>query len=350
MLMDENTILSYVCKHFPTESTEKIAQSLGLNSYVVRKIAKEHNINKSPEYLHGLSIQLTNKRRKWYEQSIPTLTPTFLQEQIIYGSLLGDGYISTGADRSINCYYQEHFSPKQLDYRKWKLDNLRNLGFSIKGNYLRSTSHPYFTKLQKQLYKNGRKIVTKEFLKRCNHLLFLTSLYLDDGSLIISTRYNKNKHVVYCSPSIIIYTLNFTFDENTMLANHLNNVFKTNFVISGHPDGNGYLLKLNKERDVSNFLKLLEPHTKNIPSMFYKTILTTKIEAMEHNSKEKYGKDIVIKTSSSQRCKPYSKTEINTLIEWKKQGKTDVAIAEYLNRSYWSVVYKLVELRKNHLL
>lgn len=64
--------------------------------------------------------------------------------------MLGDGYISQGAERSKHYYYQEHFGESQREYREWKLKTLASLGFSISGNYLRSKSHPYFN----HLYEN----------------------------------------------------------------------------------------------------------------------------------------------------------------------------------------------------
>ncbi|WP_404454450.1 hypothetical protein [Oceanobacillus kapialis] len=47
------------------------------------------------------------------------------------GSLLGDGYISKGANRSKNYYYQEHFGESQREYRKWKLNILRDLTLKL---------------------------------------------------------------------------------------------------------------------------------------------------------------------------------------------------------------------------
>src|SRR5690606_28637960 len=121
--------------------------------------------------------------------------------------------------------------------------------FTINGNFLQSPSHPYFTELYKQLYNStGEKILTKKFLSRCTHPFFLATLYLDDGSLVLSYTYNESNHTVYCHPSIILYTLNFSKEENQLLANHLNQTFRTNFVVSRHPDGKGHLLKLNKQK------------------------------------------------------------------------------------------------------
>lgn len=264
--------------------------------------------------------------------------------------MLGDGFISRGARRSINYYYQEHFGNNQKEYRLWKLSQLKNLNFSIHGNYLRSISHPYFTDLYPQLYPNGIKSLTAEFLAQCNHPIFLSTLYLDDGSLTISYQYNKTNNTVYCHPSIILYTLNFTKEENTLLAKHLNQTFHTHFVVSGHPDGHRSLLKINKEWEVRHFLKIIEPYVKDIPSMKYKTSIEENIYMKTTHIKQKFGNNPIIKISSSNRNKTYTDYEINKIIKMKTRGYTDKAIANELGRTYWSIVYKIRELRSENLL
>lgn len=347
--MNTQEQITYIKKHFPITSTEKVASDLNLTSSMVRTIARNNNVKKCNKYLHGLKSDLVTHRRKWYQDNIPDFTPTTFQEQIIFGSLLGDGYISKGADRSINFSYQEHFGESQREYREWKLSHLHDLGFSINGNYLRSISHPYFTNLHPSLY-SGEKVLTDDFISKCNHPIFLTSLYLDDGSLMLSYQYNKRKHTVHCHPSIVLYTLNLTRPENEMLASHLNATFGLNFVVSGHPDGKGTLLKINKEKEVSHLLNVLKPYTDEIPSMLYKTNLQENFRLKQDIIKKRYGEDVTIILSSSDRRKLYTKNEINLIIDLKKDGQPDQTIANRLGRTYWSVVYKISELRKEDLL
>lgn len=345
--MNKESIVEYIKEYYPTNSTQSIANELGLTVSQIRTIAKKNNVQKCKGYLMGLKKQLIVDRRKWYEANIPEMKVSFIQEQIILGSVLGDGYISRGAKRSINCYYQEHFSEKQRGYREWKLSHLKNLHFTIKGNYLRSASHRYFTKLHEKLYPHNIKTLTKDLLKQCTHPIFLSTLYLDDGSLIVSYRYNKNKQTVYCYPSIVLYTLNVTRSENELLASHLNKTFQTNFVVSGHPDGHGSLLKLNKESEVTSFLKIINPHVKNIVSMKYKTCLSENINNKKEDIKSKYGENVHIIVSSSNRRNLYSDSDITILITMKQAGATNQTIANQLGRTYWSVVYKIRELRKD---
>lgn len=330
--------------------TDQVAQKLNLTVSQVRTIASNHNIKKCKKYLNELKDNLTKNRQRWFNDNIPTFKPSFLQEQIIFGSLLGDGYISTGSNRSVNCSYQEHFGESQRKYREWKLSYLNDLGFTINGNYLRSRSHPYFTSLYPNLYQNNIKILTKEFLTKCIHPLFLLTLYLDDGSLIISYQFNKTKNIVYCHPSIVLYTLNFTHDENEILASYLNETFGTHFVTSGHPDGNRTLLKLNKEKEVRYFLNLFSHYKDELNCMAYKMNLEKNIESKLNNIRNRYGKDVTVQVSSSNRRRLYSDTEIDIMIQLKKSGYTDQHIANKLGRTYWSIVYKISELRRNGLL
>ncbi|GGP07379.1 endonuclease [Oceanobacillus neutriphilus] len=348
--MDNDKFESYIIKNFPIKTTKEVAEYLNVTPHVIRSIAKKYSLKKSETHLAKLKLQFVEHRRKWYEANIPLFKPNKIQEQIIFGSLLGDGYISKGAQRSKNFYYQEHFGENQREYRFWKLSQLESLGFEINGNYLRSPSHPFFTKLHQLLYNGSEKILKREFLSKCLHPAFLASLYLDDGSLVLSYNYNKSKHIVYCHPSIILYTLNFNKEENHLLASHLNQTFNINFVVSGHPDGKGSLLKMNKEKEVRKFLRVIEPYSKEIPSMLYKTNMENKLNEKTEEIYERYGNDVIIKLSSSNRKKLYSNKEIETIIHLKRTGSTDQNIADNLGRSYWSVVYKIRELRKNRLL
>lgn len=231
-------------------------------------------------------------------------------------------------------------------YRDWKLQYLENLGFSIKGNYLRSPSNKYFTKLRPIFYPNNKKCLPLALLSKCTHPIFLTSIYLDDGSLVCSTNYNKNNHTVIYSPSIVLYTLNLTPRENQKLAAHINTTFDTNFVVSGHPHGNKTLLKINKESEVRFFLNVINPYTSEIPSMFYKSCLEQKLNLYKERMALKYGSDVQVILSSSDRHRNYSEEEIAIIIHLKQRGEFDKDIANALGRSYCSIVYKIRELRR----
>ncbi|GKV64862.1 MULTISPECIES: hypothetical protein [unclassified Sporosarcina] len=338
--------ISYIKQHFPNTPTSIVADAVNLTISQVRTIAKKYHIKKCDLYKEELKRQLVTDRGKWFEDSIAPFEPSDYQEQLLFGSLLGDGFISNGAARSVNCYYQEHFGEGQRGYREWKLSQLRDLSFTINGNYLRSASHPYFKQLRELLYPFGRKTLDKTFLARCTHPVFFAALYLDDGSLSVSFRYNARNHTVYCMPSIMLYTLNFTQQENQVLADHLNETFGTSFVLSGHPDGHKSLLKLNKEQEVRHLFNMIGPYVKEINCMRYKTDLEENISLKYESLQEKFGRDIRIVVSSSERFKTYTKEEIERMTVLKNAKFSDQMIADELGRSYWSVVYKLKELRR----
>jgi hypothetical protein len=53
-----------------------------------------------------------------------------LERNIIIGSLLGDGSLALYG-RSKNAYYREHGCTRQVPYRQWKADKLKNLDFKL---------------------------------------------------------------------------------------------------------------------------------------------------------------------------------------------------------------------------
>lgn len=56
--------------------------------------------------------------------------------------------------------------------------------------------------------------------------------------------------------------------------------------------------------------------------------------------------DYQLLTSSRERRRPYTQDEIQTIKHMKQYGNTDQQIADLLEISYWSIVYKVSELWK----
>src|SRR5699024_11662630 len=129
--MQPKSIISQVIKLYPTTSNKKIAKKLNLTTSQVRTIANQNGVEKCRLYKERLKNDLIINRRKWYEESIPDFSPTKIQEQIILGSLLGDGGISKGGKRSINYYYQEHLCDLQQEYQQSKLSKINSHHFNI---------------------------------------------------------------------------------------------------------------------------------------------------------------------------------------------------------------------------
>lgn len=69
-------------------------------------------------------------------------TANEIEINILVGSLIGDGSLALYG-RSKNAYYREHGCDKQLPYRIWKSEKLKNLDFRINNNckYAQLHSH-----------------------------------------------------------------------------------------------------------------------------------------------------------------------------------------------------------------
>ncbi|WP_084812930.1 hypothetical protein [Exiguobacterium sp. SH31] len=116
------------------------------------------------------------------------------QVAILVASILGDGEITKCYvyDRRVNNSYREHFSMGQLSYREWKQRKLSDLLY-LRGNNLVSRSIPLMTRLFPLFYPDNKKQIPFELLEDICHPSFLLTLYLDDGSLLLSKRFNHKK-------------------------------------------------------------------------------------------------------------------------------------------------------------
>lgn len=262
------------------------------------------------------------------------------KENIIIGSLLGDGNLAISG-RSINAHYREHFSPKQLDYRIWKCNKLIDLNFKlyIRKNYyqLTSPSNPLYTHYYNLFYNNKIKIVTKENIKLLNHPIGLACLYFDDGTLVIDST-TRNNGCKYLFPRISISTLCFSKEENLILINHIYNVFSIKFKLKQFPYGKGYALELNKKDEIFKFINLISPYVKDIKSMSYKINIYDRLISKQ--------KEIPHSTICNlyTTIHPYSNDEIDKLLQLHKEKVPYKEIAKILDRTYYSVVYKLRDL------
>lgn len=278
---------------------------------------------------------------------------TEFQQNILIASILGDGEITKiyKNSRRKNNSYREHFSIAQLPYRTWKQSKLDPLIYFSKNKItLRSKSTPLFTNMYDDFYDTNRgKRIPEKYLSKCTHLVFLFVLYLDDGSLSITKSINHRLKRIYLTPHIFLYLQSFNQEDLILLQQHINQHFQLNFSISKRKDGFGYILRFTSTSNTYKFLDKLSKYASEIPEMYYKTNWSFRLAKETKLLKQSYPGYKVI-ASSSHRNKAYSYEEIQKLIELKKLGVTDKQISITLNRTYWSVVYKLRELRKQNLL
>lgn len=264
---------------------------------------------------------------------------TEAQQAILLGSILADGEITKcyPQSRRKNNSYREHFGESQRFYREWKMQQLSDLLY-IRQNYLVSKSIPLLTELYPLFYPQHLKVIPMSLLPRCEHLLFLLTLYLDDGSLMISKRLNR-KGQLFVTPSIALYLQSFPLDQLTLFCRWLNETFSLNFRVSKTPNGSGYFLKTTRVTDALDFLKPFTPYTAVLSNFSYKLNWSSRLEQLKQDHPNY---EIV----SSSPSRPYTVDECSSILQLKEQGWTTQEIADELNRTYWSVTYKFGQLKK----
>lgn len=265
------------------------------------------------------------------------------QVAILVTSILGDGEITKcyAYDRRINNSYREHFSIGQLSYREWKQRKLPDLLY-LRGNNLVSRSIPLMTRLFPLFYPNNKKHIPFELLKDIYHPACILTLYLDDGSLLLSKRFNHKKKEIQFTPHIAFYLQAFSKEQLEQLAEWMKNHYNINVRTSATPSGTGYYLKTTKVTDTFDILNLLKPYQTELSDFAYKLSWEKRLDDEVTHYKQTHP-DYKIRVSIPAR--PYSHDEVASLIEWKQQGVTDKEIAHRLNRTYWSVVYKWQDVK-----
>jgi hypothetical protein len=188
-------------------------------------------------------------------------------EQILIGSILGDGSISKSGS------YQESHCEKQKDYIFWKRKILKkefktNIHYYItnKENWSKQNQYrlntqvsPIFKEYRKLFYPNGKKTIPDKFLNKIGKLAIVV-WYFDDGS------YNPIKN------GIQIHSLCFSLEENQKLQKRLKDFgmnFRIGCIHSKKTKFPYYLFCYGKETD--KFLSFIRENAIYIPkSMTYK--------------------------------------------------------------------------------
>lgn len=283
---------------------------------------------------------------------------TTTQQNIILGSIIGDGMLTHSPTKylGVRSSYSEHFSAEQSNYRAWKLIKLAPyLRFTTGGTVLASSIDNLWSELQPLFYvqsdkNNARtKILPDHLIIQMNDIHSLATIYMDDGSLMISNRINHRSKRVFLIPHIALYLQNFTKTELTRLKVYIFKLTSISFSLCKRPDGNGYFLRTYRTSDTLDFLNILSPVTETCPSMSYKVNWTFRLYTEKEKWRKKYP-DYKILTSSRKRMRPYTDAEVATLIAMKRSNLTDREIAEKLERSYWAIVNKAADLRQQGLL
>lgn len=190
------------------------------------------------------------------------------QKSIIYGLVLGDGYLQKTGEK--NARLRIEHSYKQKDYIDWLYEKLENI-FAVrpakitrihpktKKNYqyyrLQSNSSPVFGKIRKCFYKNNQKIIPENISNLLKYNLSLAVWYMDDGYYY---RRDKSAH---------IYLPKLTAEDQKMLLVCLQNNFTINAKIYCRPDRKSCQLNFTG-KDKNKLFDLIRPHI--LPLFNYK--------------------------------------------------------------------------------
>ncbi len=134
------------------------------------------------------------------------------QEQILFGSILGDGNLKKNNEQT--AYFREEHSSKQKKYVAWLSKVLSNLISNTclrtkRGNAIIESRHLLkFGDLYNTFYNKGKKIVPREVVNKINPL-GLAAWYCSDGSLQLGNCYWKGKKYPR-RPRATIYTNGFS--------------------------------------------------------------------------------------------------------------------------------------------
>lgn len=148
------------------------------------------------------------------------LTPR--QQQILVGSILGDGGVYK-PQKSSNAYYYLKQSARYAEYVQWLFDELKNLcPSSVKQRkdngqfYFYTSPHEDLSRFQKKFYKNRIKIVPNDIDGLLKSPLTLAVWFMDDGTL----DYRFKDHCAFH-----LCTNCFTRDDAKKLIKALNDNF-----------------------------------------------------------------------------------------------------------------------------
>jgi len=263
------------------------------------------------------------------------------QQAILLASILGDGEITKcySGSRRKNNSYREHFGESQRFYREWKRQQLPDLLY-IRQNNLVSRSLPLFTELYPYFYPSNQKDVPFALLPLCNHPLFLLTLYLDDGSLIVSKRLTSKQQLI-ASPTIALYLQSFSKQSLTLLCEWLNHNFRLHFRVSKTSNGSGYFLRTTRFEDTMQFLDYLTPYVNELPDFSYKLDWQIRMKQIQQACPH-------VKVLSTKPNRYFSAAEMEQLVSDTANQVPVSEIAQRLNRSIWSVYAKLNAIKKGH--
>jgi len=230
--------------------------------YLVEQIPVEH-IAARLGYSDGTVIidicrkfGMPSRRRidLYVEEAKMMFTPE--QEQILLGSILGDGCVLKRSSR--NPIWTETHSIHQIDYLSWKQTKMypfiKDISIGHKGTvvYMKSRALPQLGFYRGVFYPKDKKIIPVEALEWIDDLA-VAVWYMDDGGI------SKEEQQVK------IATCGFDTRTNGMLQGWLAEKYKIHFEVRWHRNYPSLVLQKGSNK---KFFSIIEPYI--VPSMRYK--------------------------------------------------------------------------------
>lgn len=198
--------------------------------------------------------QYRGKSKNFVSSLLQIMKLSRRQKDIIYGLILGDGYLQkTGAS---NARLRLEHSEKQKDLIDWKYLELSNI-FGKKPkkisrihpinhrqyNYyrLQSNSSPLFGSLRSLFYRDGKKIIPNSIGRLIKSHLTLAVWYMDDGYY-----YKRDE-------SAHIYLPNYSRHDNELVVKALKDNFNIQAKYYCRPDRKSCHINITGENRVSFF-------------------------------------------------------------------------------------------------
>jgi hypothetical protein len=203
---------------------ETLERELFQNSFRQTEIARKYNcsVDIVNRYIKRHSI-IPKYSRKHYKQM---RNKNFTQEQLdlVYGTLLGDGCLAKQYINGQYCLMIEH-ELKQEGYCLHKKEILSNFVLSHRYNKknmcesisFQTIKHPKLTEIRHLLYKNNKKVITREYLKHINPKA-LAYWFMDDGTCSEQTQ-NPGAYNTY------LVTCDYPFEEQVLVVDFLKRKF-----------------------------------------------------------------------------------------------------------------------------
>ena len=195
------------------------------------------------------------------------------QQQLILGSLLGDGYCNRNRQ-----FIRFYHCGKQREYLEWKVKLLDK--FQIKNNgikeyistcgynigkgvlYSQMSVIPTIKALRRTVYI-PKKTITRKLLNWLTPLE-IAIWYMDDGHINVNTSKQRSsiQHTIKIATCV---------DESTVevIIQYFLDIWNIKF--RKFPEGkNTFSIASSSEEDYSKFVNLIKPFVEQVPSMLYK--------------------------------------------------------------------------------